>query len=83
MSNLIRTTVTIPRDIYLQARVVAAHRRASFSQLVSATLKKSIAFSDPKVKDPFKIAGSLHLGINRAIHRSEIYDDQLHRKMGD
>lgn len=38
--------------------------------------------SNQKSKNIFKsIAKHLHLGINRAIHRNEIYDEYLHKKI--
>jgi len=83
MSNLIHATITIPEDIYTQARIVAAYNQTSFSQFVSNTLKNGINIqSASTTKDPFRLAGSLHLGVNRSIRRNEIYDDKLRKKMG-
>ena len=83
MSNLVRATVTIPEDIYTQARIVAAYNQTSFSQFVSNTLKSSINIQSTHItKDPFRLAGSLHLGVNKTIDRNEIYDDRLRKKMG-
>ena len=83
MSNLIRATITIPEDIYTQARIVAAYNKTSFSQFVSNTLKSGINIQSTNItKDPFRLAGSLHLGVNKSIHRNEIYDDRLRKKMG-
>lgn len=83
MSNLIRTTITIPEDIYALAKINSAYSKKSLSQYISLTLAKHFNISPKNSNAGLKdVAGSLKLGVNKVIHRSDIYEDRLQSKMG-
>lgn len=85
MHNLIRTSITIPEDVYDNARLVAARRRESVSKLISKLLETHLVDTIPpkKQRDPQDILGKYSLGAKEPYkHRSEIYDEYLERKMG-
>jgi hypothetical protein len=83
MSNLIRTTITLPKDIYSLAKINSAYSKTSLSQYISTTLAKYLKINPQKSVPSLKsIAGSLKLGADKVIHRQDIYEDRLRSKMG-
>ncbi len=85
MQKLIRTSITIPEDIYKDARVVAAKKSESLSKFITQSIRiRMYGKAKPKKKtDPTKILGKYSLGGKEPYkHRSELYDEHLKRKMG-
>lgn len=83
MANLVRTTITVPNDIYRQARLLAAAEDISLSKLISRVLKILVRGEEIEVDDPMNSLGSLSLGIKKVYQsRGEIYEERLGRKMG-
>jgi len=85
MKKLVRTTITIPEDLYKQAKIQAAALGESFSSYLTVAVEEKIRGKGKKrtFKDPFKALGRLSLGIKGPYkNRKELYDDYLKRKMG-
>lgn len=86
MKKLFRATVTIPENIYRQAKVNAAYLRESFSAYVVNSLEEKIKGvkmnKKKRFKDPLKTLGRLSIGIKKIPSRNKLYDDYLKRKMG-
>lgn len=85
MTHLIRTTITIPADIYKQTRIIAASEGKSLSSYISHTLKaKAHGLKESKTKiDPLSTIGKYSLGVKNVYNqRKDIYEDHFARKMG-
>ena len=85
MRNLIRTSITIPEDIYRQAKILAANTGQSFSSFVVRVLVGSIKGRKDKkeISNPFTTTGVFSLGVKKIYRkRSDLYDKFLKRKMG-
>ena len=82
MSNLIRTSITIPEDIYQSARMIAAAKRISVSKLIAMILTHEIHDGhDTAGKDPFALLGKYKLGLRKAYEsRSDMYDKHLENR---
>lgn len=81
-----RTTVTIPEDIYMQTRILAAYNKKSFSSYLSGVLQEKVKVSKKKKKlqDPFLVAGKFSIGIGKIYKkRSELYENRLEKTMGN
>ena len=85
MSNLVRTTITVPEPIYNQARMLATSRGESFSSFIAGILNQRIKGKKKreKVKNPLSTLGKYSLGDSAPYkNRGELYDEHLKRKMG-
>lgn len=84
MADLVRTTITVPNDIYRQAKVLAAAEDMSLSKLISKVLKVLVRGESVDISDPMKSLGSLSLGIKQVYKsREDLYAERLDRKMGN
>lgn len=83
MNKLIRKTITIPENIYRQAKITASFSNESFSSYITNILSSQIRKRTKivKIKDPFKTMGTLSVGINKKWKRKDIYEDYLRRKI--
>lgn len=86
MKKLIRTTITIPEDIYKQAKIKASLLRESFSAYVVESLQERLSLVRTREKtkrvDPKKTLGVFSIGVKKILKRSEIYAQYLKRKLG-
>jgi len=84
MKKLVRTTITIPEDLYKQAKIQAAALRESFSSYIVSVVEEKIKGKNKTktFKDPFKAMGTLSLGIDRNFKRKDLYEEYLRKKMG-
>ena len=85
MSNLVRTTITVPEPLYSQAKMLAASKGESFSSFIANLLHQGIKGKKltKKVKDPLSTLGKYSLGDKAPYkNRGELYDEHLKRKMG-
>ena len=86
MKKLIRTTITIPENLYRQAKVNAAFLRESFSAYVVSSLEQKVTGNSLTKKgkkiDPMKTLGVFSLGVKKIPDREKLYDKYLKRKMG-
>ena len=75
MNNLVRTTITLPMDLYEQLRLQAFQQNTSFSGIIR---KKINVGSKTKIKGGImSLAGKYHLG-GKEFKREE-FDDELIR----
>ncbi len=85
MSDLVRTTITIPESIYNQIKILAAYKGKSVSSFVTEVLNEKIKGKKilKKKIDPMSTLGVFSLGGKEPYkHREELYDDYLKEKMG-
>jgi hypothetical protein len=86
MKKLIRTTITVPEDIYKQTKVKASLVQESFSAYVTEALYEKInqIIDEPLKKrvDPKKTLGVFSLGIKKIPSRKKLYETHLQRKLG-
>lgn len=83
MSQLTRTTITIPEQVYTQARLMASSEDKSFSAYVSGILVQNLSGKAAPVKNPKSTLGVFSLGSKKDIYkkRSELYDKTLSKKV--
>ncbi len=79
-----RTTITIPEELYMKTRLEAARKGKSVSGLITQTLSIHInGVKKQKKGNPVSVLGSLKLGGKEPYkHRSELYEEHLKRKIG-
>jgi hypothetical protein len=86
MKKLIRTTITVPEDIYKQAKVKASLVQESFSAYVTEALYEKInqMINQPlkKKMNPQQTLGVFSLGIKKILSRKKLYETHLQRKLG-
>lgn len=78
MNTLIRTTITLPVDLYESLRLQAFQQNTSFSGIV----KKKLGSVEKKVQTGgfMSFAGKYHLG-KKKFTREEIYDELIRKDM--
>lgn len=78
MNGLVRTTITLPGDLYESLRLQAFQQSTSFSGIVK---KKLSSVGDNVQTGGFmKFAGKYHLGTKKYT-REEIYDELIRKDM--
>jgi hypothetical protein len=86
MKKLIRTTISIPEDIYKQAKVKASILGESFSAYVVDSLQEKASQirnkGTTKVIDPVKTLGVFSVGIKKVPERNKLYEKYLKTKLG-
>ncbi len=84
MKKLVRKTITIPEEIYKQAKINAGYCNESFSAYIVNMLEVKILNKKKNkiLKDPFKSMGVFSLHVKRLPSRDKLYEDHLKRKMG-
>lgn len=85
MTNLVKTTVTIPEDLLQQAKLTAVKEKITLSDTIRQALADRIygKTNQKNVKDPMKLAGKYKIGIKKIYHkRSDLYDKHIVGKMG-
>jgi len=83
MSNLVRTTITIPESLLMQMRYWAIENKTNVSQLLRESVREKIGQnSKVKNKSILGLAGSLSLGGKNPPKRNKLYEKHLRQKMG-
>lgn len=86
MQPLVRTTITIPQNLYKLIKMKAVVKNTSVSGLVTDLIKQDISpgpVTKTKKKDPMSTLGVFKIGIKEIYKsRDELYEDHLKRKMG-
>ncbi len=86
MTKFVRTTITIPEQIYRQSKIRSSLLKESFSAYVTACLQKGLKEipqqKTKKITSPKKILGAFSLGINKIPSRQNIYEKTIRRKLG-
>ncbi|MCL4390111.1 hypothetical protein M1345_01830 [Patescibacteria group bacterium] len=77
MNALVRTTITMPQDLYETLRLEAFQQRTSFSGIV----QKKLGGTRPKASKLMDLAGKYNLGGKNPPSREELYDSYLRRKV--
>jgi len=86
MSQLIRTTITLPADLYEKLRVASFYQRKPISQLIHEGVKKILSQKKNKVimmtlKD---IEGKYRItGKKGEFNRFQFYDKLIRKKVSD
>lgn len=86
MPNLIRTSITIPKHIYTQARIRASEEGKNFSKFVAATLSETLELPSHTQNTPNEttILGKYSLGQNEPYTtRADIYEDHIQKPTRD
>lgn len=78
MNTLVRTTITLPSDLYENLRLQAFLQKTSFSGIV----KKNLVSAGKNVQTGgfMNFAGKYHLGTKK-FTREEIYDELIRKDM--
>ena len=84
MADMVKTTITIPSEIFVKAKIKAVREKKSLSKLIREALREKV---EPKrnkqVKDPMRLAGIFKLGTDKLYEkRSDLYEEHINRKMG-
>lgn len=87
MSKLLRTTITIPEEVYKKARITAATEGKSVSAFITDSIRLILSIPKKKssIKDPLKILGTFSFDMSEESVkniRKNAYEDHLKRKMG-
>lgn len=84
MTDMVKTTITIPQDILEKAKLMAVREKISLSKIMRDALEEKVERKrGRKVKNPMKLLGNFSLGIKKIYNkRSDLYDEHLRRKMG-
>lgn len=77
MKNPIRTTITLPENIFQEARLIAVTQKTSFSGLIRKLLEKQSTIKTDGVSHIE--LGKYKLGLKNKLSRKEIYADYLKR----
>lgn len=84
MTQLVKTTVTIPEDLFREAKLAAVQEKVTFSRILREALDERIHRRNKRFKkNPLRLAGRFKLGVNQLYKkRSDLYDEHIRRKMG-
>ena len=85
MSQLIRTTITLPVDLYEQLRAASFYQRKPISQLIREGAerillqkKNVVGVTLKKIEGKYKVVGS-----KGQFNRDQYYDKLIRKKMSD
>ena len=85
MRDLIRTSITIPENVFIHVRILAAQKGESVSKYITRMLReKTQTPYHTQVKDPMSLLGVYNVTDKSPrlyTSRSELYEDHLTRKM--
>lgn len=77
MKNPVRTTITLPENIFQEARLLAVTQKTSFSGLIRKLLEKQNILKTDSISHIE--LGKYKLGLKNKLSRKEIYADYLKR----
>jgi len=80
MSNLVRTTINLPKPLYQDVHLYAAAKNISVSQIIRNCLSRELGYKNGK--DILKLAGILSLSGKKVPSRSQIYSQYVKKKLG-
>jgi len=83
MNNLRRTTITIPQDLYEQAKIRAAYQSQSVSRFICSLLAEELGVKK-ETNGLGEVIGKYSFQKNTALERQlrkTIYEDYLQRKI--
>jgi len=72
MSQIIRTTITIPEQLLYEAKIYAINKKTNLSQLIRSLLSQKLLTSS-KPKSLQKLAGTLNLENKEPPTRQQLY----------
>ena len=80
MNNVVKTTVNLPADLMMQAKIYSATNNVTLSELIKEAVK-GVVFGGIKIKPKvMPKLGRFHLGNIKAPSRKELYDNYFKRK---
>ena len=87
MADIVKTTITIPEDELMRAKMAAIQENKTLSEIIREAIAQRIpgrTAKREKKKDPMRLAGLFKLGVKKedTFRRKDIYDQYLKRKMG-
>ena len=81
-STVVRTTISLPVDLYEELRLEAFQRKTSVSHVVATKIKKTKPAKKLKPGESLtRLIGKYHVKNFREITREELYDDIIKHKM--
>ncbi len=72
MSQIVRTTITLPEQLLYEAKIYAIGQKTNLSQLVRSLLSQKL-LSPPKPKSLLKLSGTLNLKDKEPPTREQLY----------
>lgn len=79
---MIRTTITLPEELYEELRQTAFYQKKTISELIREKIKRSLKVKKIKPGEGIKALAGIHSVKNfREVTREEIYDDIIKHKM--
>ncbi|OGG03086.1 hypothetical protein A2W14_05275 [Candidatus Gottesmanbacteria bacterium RBG_16_37_8] len=87
MNKAIKTTIMLPEDELLRAKMAALQENITLSEIIRDALVQRTprkTETRKKKKDPMRLAGVFKLGVKKGdtFRRKDMYDQYLKRKMG-
>lgn len=80
MNNVVKTTVNLPADLMVQAKIYSATNNLTLSELIKEAVR-GVVIGRVKIKPrAMPKLGRFHLGNIKAPTRKELYDDYFKRK---
>ena len=81
MINVVKTTVNLPADLMMQAKIYSVTNHLTLSELIKEAVK-GVVVGGVKIKPKvMPKLGRFHLGNVKAPTRKELYDDYFKRKI--
>lgn len=79
---MIRTTITLPEDLYEELRTAAFYQKKTISELIRNKLRRTPKKKILKPGEGIKsMSGKYHVKNFRKVTREKIYDDIIKHKM--
>lgn len=87
MNQAVKTTIMLPADELLKAKMAAIQENKTLSEIISDALVQRTprkTETQKKKNDPMRLAGVLKLSVKKedTFRRKDMYDQYLKRKMG-
>lgn len=87
MSTVVKTTIMLPQDEFMRAKMIAIQENKTLSEIIRDALAQRTPGelnTQAKKKDPMRLAGIFKLGVKKSetFRRKDIYDGYLKQKMG-
>lgn len=81
MADLVKTTVTLPEEIFRLAKITALQEKTTLSKLIREALDQRLYKTGRTNKKPIEYLGKYTLGVKSKLHKQGIYDDFLKHKV--
>ena len=87
MNTAVKTTIMLPEDELMRAKIAAVQENKTLSEIIRDALAQRSPYKTKtreNEKDPMRLAGIFKLGVKKGetFRRKDMYDEYLKRKMG-